>query len=140
MKEIACEEVLMAKMAEADGEAAELSPEDLEQHLSACKTCRAEVARMQELHSILQRSSRADVAADLWPAVNERLAQPDMRISWQPFVVAIVLLLAYKLLEMVPEKDPGMLIKVAPLVIFGALMIFLKENPFKINSDLVLEE
>ena len=140
MKEIACEEVLMAKMAEADGETAELSPEDLELHLTACESCRTEVARMQELHSILQRSSRADASVDLWPAVNERLAQPGMRISWMPFIVAVVLLLGYKLLEMVPEEDPGMLIKVAPLVIFGALMLFLKENPFKINSELVLEK
>jgi|SRR4029453_244622 len=140
MKEIDCEQVLIARMALADGERPDLSEEDLRDHLSSCKDCLAEVARMRSIDVILQRSSRADIAVDLWPAVSRNLDQRNVRISWQPFVVALVLLLAYKLVEMVPEKDPGMAIKVAPLIIFGALMLFLRENPFKINSELVLEK
>jgi predicted anti-sigma-YlaC factor YlaD len=140
MKEITCEKVLMARMTEADGERAELSPDDLQMHLSKCESCAAEAAQMQKLDGMLRRSSRADVAVDLWPSVNRRLDQSTLRVSWQPFVVAAVLLVAYKLFEMIPEEAPGMIIQVAPLVIFGALMLFLRENPFKINSELVLEK
>jgi len=140
MKEIACEKVLMAKMAEADGERADLSIEDLDLHLSSCEKCRTEIARLHDIDAILQRSSRAETAVDLWPVVSEHLDQPTRRITWQPFAVAVVSLLAFKLFEMVPQEDPGILIKAAPLVIFGALMLLLKENPFKINSELVLGE
>jgi|SRR4030095_16759929 hypothetical protein len=140
MKEIACEKVLMAKMAEADGERADLSKEDLNLHLSSCEHCRAEIARLHDVDAILQRSSRAETSVDLWRTVSGRLDQPIRRITWQPFAVAVVLLLAFKLFEMVPQEDPGILIKAAPLVIFAALMLLLKENPFKINSELVLEK
>ena len=140
MKEIACEQVLMAKMAEADGERPELSQEDLEAHLSACENCQAEVARIRNVDVVLQRSSRADTAVDLWPVVSRSLDQRNVQITWQPFVVALILLLGYKLVEIVPDEDPGMALKLVPLVIFAALMIFIRENPFKINSELVLEK
>ena len=140
MKEIACEKVLMAKMAEADGERADLSKEDLDLHLSSCETCRTEIARLGNIDAIFQRSSRAETDVDLWSTLSGRLDQPNRRITWRPFAVAVVLLLAFKLFEMVPEEDPGVLIKLAPLVIFGVLMLLLKENPFKINSELVLEK
>jgi len=140
MKEIACEKVLMAKMAEADGERADLSQEDLDLHLSACEKCRTEIARLHDIDAILQRSSRAEASVDLWPTLSGRLDQPTRRITWQPFAIAVVLLLAFKLIEMIPQEDPGVLVKAAPLVIFGALMLLLRENPFKINSELVLEK
>jgi hypothetical protein len=140
MKEIACEKVLMAMMAEADGEATEISKEDLDLHLSSCENCRAESARLNDLDTILQRSSRAEKSVNLWPSVSRGLDQSAVRISWQPFVIAVVLLIAFKLFEMIPKEDPGILIKVAPLVIFGSLMFLIKENPFKINSELVLEK
>ena len=140
MKEIACEKVLMAKMAETDGEATEISKEDLARHLSSCESCRAEIARLNNVDTILQRSSRAETSVNLWPSVSRGLDQSAVRISWQPFVITVALLVGYKLFEMVPEKDPGMIIKVAPLVIFAALMLFLRENPFKINSELVMEK
>ena len=140
MKEIACEEVLLAKMAEADGETPELSREEVAAHLTTCKNCEAEVIRMLQMDALLQRSSRAEVPVDLWPSVNTRLDQTGYRVSWQPFAVAGVLLVAYKLLEMIPEEDPGMIIKIVPLTIFAALMLFLRENPFKINCELVLEK
>jgi len=140
MKEIACEKVLMAMMAEADGEAIEISKEDLDLHLSSCENCRAEIARLNDLDTILQRSSRAEKSVNLWPSVSRGLDQSAVRISWQPFVIAVVLLIAFKLFEMIPKEDPGILIKVAPLVIFVSLMFLIKENPFKINSELVLEK
>jgi len=41
---------------------------------------------------------------------------------------------------MLPEAEPGWAIELAPLIIFGALLVFLRENPFKINTELILEK
>lgn len=139
MKDMGCEKVLLARMAEADGERAELSPEEIERHLMTCDNCRAEVAQLEKIDGTLKRTSRAEQPVDLWPAVNHGLQQPAPRSSWTPFAVAGVMLLAYKLLEMLPQKDPGMAIKLVPLIIFALLIVFLRENPFRINSELVLE-
>lgn len=140
MKDILCEKVLMARMAEADGEKAELSPEEIERHLSVCDDCRAELAQLEAVDSVLKSVSRADQSLDLWPAVSRGLEPPAPRVGWKPFAVASVMLLAYKLIEMLPEKDPGMALKVAPLIVFAALILFLRENPFKINTELALEK
>jgi hypothetical protein len=140
MKDLSCEKVLMATMAQADGESAELSPEEIEGHLSSCKDCRDEIVRMQRVDDILRQKSRPEQSVDLWPAVSSRLDGQASRTGWTPYVVVAGLLLAYKLFEMLPEEDPGWAIKLVPLIIFGALLVFLRENPFKINSELVLEK
>ena len=105
MKDISCETLLMAKMAEADGERAELSPEEIKRHLSTCEECRAELAQLQKIDNVLQRRSRAEQPLDLWPAVSQGLRRPATRIGWKPFAVAGVMLFAYKLLEMLPERS-----------------------------------
>jgi hypothetical protein len=40
---------------------------------------------------------------------------------------------------MIPERDLGFAIKVVPLILVITLFAFLKENPFKINAELILE-
>ena len=140
MKDLGCEKVLMAVMADADGERAELSPEEIKGHLSICEDCRGKVVEMQPVIDILRQGSRAEITVDLWPAINSRLDRHASRKGWKPYAVAGLLLLAYKLFEMLPEKDPGLAIKLVPLIIFGALLVFLRENPFQINSELVLEK
>lgn len=140
MKNLSCEEVLMAMMAEADGETAELSRPEIDAHLVACEDCRDEVARMQKVNELLHQATRPERTVDLWSVVSTRLDQQASERRWQPFVIAGVLLLAYKLFEMLPAAEPVWAIKVVPLIIFGALLVFLKENPFKINSELLLEK
>jgi len=44
-----------------------------------------------------------------------------------------------KLLEMLPAHDLGMTIKLVPLVIVALLFVLIKENPFRINTELVME-
>ena len=140
MKDLTCEKVLIAMMAAADGESAELSPEEMKAHLSACEGCREETVRMQQLNEIFQQATRRESTIDLWPAIDSRLVQQSPRIGWQLYAVVGVLLLGYKLFEMLPEADPGWAIRLAPLIIFGALLLVLRENPFRINTELVLEK
>src|SRR5215470_13016742 len=119
MKNLSCEKVLMAIMAEADGERAELSRAEIEAHLKDCKDCCDEVARTQRVDNLLHQSIRSDKAVDLWSAVSTRLDQQASEKRWPPFVIVGVLLLAYKLFEMLSEVDPGWAIKFVPLIIFG---------------------
>lgn len=140
MKDLTCENVLMAMMAAADGESAPMSLEEIEGHLSVCAGCREEAVRMQRVSDLFQQASRRESATDLWPTIGTRLEQKPSRSHWKPFVIVGVLLLVYKLFEMLPEADPGWAIRLVPLIIFGALLVFLKENPFRINTELVLEK
>jgi predicted anti-sigma-YlaC factor YlaD len=140
MKDLTCEKVLIAMMAAADGESAELSPEDMKEHLSACEGCRDEAVRMQQVNDIFLQATRRESTIDLWPSINSRLVQQSPRIGWQVYAVVGVLLLGYKLFEMLPEADPGWAIRLAPLLVFGVLLLVLRENPFRINTELVLEK
>lgn len=132
-----CEEILMAQMAVFDGEAGEFSTEELNAHLEKCEGCRRESEAIQSTFAVLRRQERRVSDADLWPAIEPRLKAKTNR---QPFVVLAAFLVAYKLAEMLPANDPGFAFKIVPLVFVAALFVFLKENPFKINTELILEK
>ncbi len=140
MKTPACEKVSMAMMAMADGERAELPPEELKRHLAACEDCRNECVRMQRIGDTFRQAARGEINIDLWPAIESRLDQQARRADWLPFAVVSSLLLVYKLFEMLPDAAPGWAINLVPLIIFAVLLVFLRENPFRINANLALEK
>jgi hypothetical protein len=74
---------------------------------------------------------------DLWPAIENRITK--RVLGWQPFALIGVLLVIIKLLEMLPAHDLGIGIKLVPLVIVALLFVLIKENPFRINTELVME-
>jgi hypothetical protein len=49
------------------------------------------------------------------------------------------LLLGYRLLELLPDRDFSFLFKFVPVLLVIAAFGYLKENPFKINAELSLE-
>ena len=136
MKELTCEDVLIAQMAIADGEDAGLSKEHLSAHLAVCANCQHALEQSQALDHVLAGQTLSEPRVDLWPAIESRIGK---RLGWQPFALIGLLLVIYKLLEMIPARDPGMAFKVVPLVIVVFLFILIRENPFKINTELVLE-
>lgn len=141
MNEINCENVLMAKMAEIDGEEAEFSTGQMNLHLATCENCRQEIQQMRLADNLLKNQTRREADADLWSAVEKRIgARTASPIGWKPFALLGSLLVAYKLLEMLPRQDFGLAFKLVPLVFIVALFVFLKENPFKINAELAQEE
>jgi len=91
---------------------------------------------LQALDQVLARQTFSEPRVDLWPTIENRIAKP---LGWQPFALIGLLLVTYKLLEMLPARDPGIAFKLVPLVIVGLLFVLIKENPFKINTELVLE-
>ena len=138
MKELSCDDVLMAQMAVADGEEIEL--DQLAAHISGCVNCQQELSQMQVLNQMLSRHTLSEPRVNLWPSIENRITKPTRSaVSWQPFALIGLLLVIYKLLEMLPAQDIGMAFKLVPLVIVTFLFVLIKENPFRINTELVLE-
>ena len=135
MKEITCEDVLMARMAAVDGEQNE---EQFAAHIAGCANCQLELKQMQTLDQMLADHTLSESNVDLWPAIEKGIAKRSA-LGWRPFALIGLLLVVHKLLEMLPANDPGMMFKLAPLVIIALLFVFIKENPFRINTELVLE-
>jgi hypothetical protein len=140
MKKLSCDDVLMAQMAVADGEEPEFSKDELVAHIGACANCQHELVQLQALDQVFAAQTVAEPRVDLWPAIENRIAK-DRRsaIGWKPFALIGLLLIIYKLLEMIPAEDPGMAFKLVPLVIVILLFVLIRENPFRINTELVLE-
>ncbi len=142
MKLDECEETILSVMAEMDGETPLLSTEQTAQHLSQCEQCRTEIKRQKEIFNLFQAQKRLASETDLWFEIERRIS--DTPIS-EPirtryfFLLLGVILVVYKLLEMIPAQDFGFLFKFVPLIFIAALFYFLKENPFKINTELKLE-
>jgi hypothetical protein len=49
------------------------------------------------------------------------------------------LLLGYRIVEMLPDRHFGVLFKLVPVLFVLAAFTYLRENPFKIDSELRLE-
>ncbi|HSE15870.1 MAG TPA: hypothetical protein VLB46_02395 [Pyrinomonadaceae bacterium] len=140
MKELSCENVLMAQLAAADGEEPGFSMEHVAAHIAGCANCQHELKQLQALDQLLAGHTFSQPDVDLWPVVQNRIAKSTgFVIGWQPFVLIGLLLISYKLLEMLPARDLGMAFKLVPLVIVVLLFVFIRENPFRINTELVLE-
>jgi len=137
MQKLNCEDVLTAQMAAADGEEPGFSKDLLAAHVAGCANCHHELEQLQALDQMLAGHTLSELRVDLWPAIENRIAK--RAIAWQPFALIGLLLVIYKLLEMLPARDPGMAIKLVPLVIVVLLFVLIKENPFRINTELVLE-
>lgn len=140
MKELSCEDVLMAQMAAADREEPELSKEYLDAHIAGCANCQHELKQMQDLDQVLVRHTLSEPRVNLWPEIENRIAKRGVSaLGWKPFALIGLLLVIYKLLEMLPARDLGMAFKLVPLVIVVLLFVLIRENPFRINTELVLE-
>jgi len=134
-----CEEFLLAKMAVLDGERHEISIEAVDAHLITCDSCRGELARMQSLDEVFDRHVRVERESNVWPAVHQKIAKQSREFGWRTFAVFAFALAALKIVAMSTQNDPGWLIGLVPLVLAGILFAVLRENPFKVNTDLILE-
>ena len=139
MKQANCEDVLMAAMRAADGEEETgLSSAQVEAHLAGCEKCRLEMGEVSRTVDLLKTHERRIYDADLWPAIGQRItkkAMPSTLVFWALGTA----LIAYKLIEMLPEDTPGFIFRIVPVIVIAAAFIFIKENPFKIKTELILE-
>jgi anti-sigma factor RsiW len=134
-----CEELLLAKMAELDGEWSEFSIEAVDAHLLDCASCRSELEMLLAVNETFDRHMRVEHDANVWPAVQRSLVTQRGEVRWRTFAVFALALAAFKIVAMSMENDPGWLIGLVPLVLAATLFAVLKENPFKVNTELLLE-
>jgi hypothetical protein len=137
MRELTCEDVLMAQMAVTDGEEPAFSKELLAAHVTGCANCQSELKQLLALDRVLASHAVAEQHVDLWPGIESRITKSVL--GWRPFALIGLLLVIYKLLEMLPAHDLGLAFKLVPVVIVILLFVFIKENPFRINTELVME-
>lgn len=138
MKELTCEDVLMAQMAVADREEPPFPKQQMSAHIAGCVNCQHELNQLQALDQLFTAQTVSEPRVDLWPAIEKGIAKRPA-LSWRPFALIGALLVGYKLLEMLPTHDLGLAFKLVPLVIVVLLFVFIRENPFRINTELVLE-
>lgn len=140
MYEVKCDEVLMAWMAEGDGEEPAVSGEQISSHIQSCGNCQQVVEQMLLVDSLLKRQARHQHDVKLWPVVEKQLGSRSVnQIEWAPFGLLATIFVVYKLLEMLPERAPGMAFKLVPLILMIGLFVLIKENPFRINAELMSE-
>ena len=143
MTEVNCENVCMAAMAIADGYQSALSSDEIKLHLENCAACRQGIAQLQAFSSLLDTQKRQQQVANTWTSIEARLsAKPPVRSAsphWLLFMLLGVLLLGYRLVEMLPDRNLDWFFKLLPVIFVVTAFIYLRENPFKINAELRLE-
>jgi predicted anti-sigma-YlaC factor YlaD len=141
MNEKHCEEILIQKWALLDGEEPTLSAEQIAAHLVGCENCRAAIGQTENVILLLEQQTRREQTADLWAALERRIeTERTPRTIRQALILLGVFLVVYKLLEMVPEHDFGLILRIVPFILGAAVFAFLRENPFRINTELIMEK
>lgn len=143
MKRLDCEAVCMAAMAREDGYVSEMSHDQIEAHLAECIDCRKELAELRIVTKLLDSHEGQQSTENLWQQVAPSLTKGSTtRVrakGWYPFLALGTILVIHRLVDLIPDRDPGLLFKLLPLLFVIAVFSYLRENPFKINVALRLE-
>lgn len=140
MKTTDCESVRMEWSAASDGHRGSLDPAQLEGHLVQCGDCRREVEGLGGLMRLLDSQQRRASTDQLWSGIEARLpaqtstsrVSRDLRLV----VPTAAVMIAYKLFEQFTLGNIGLKMKLLPLLLVIALFALLRENPFRLNTNL----
>src|SRR6185295_8473616 len=118
-----CTNVRVAAMAMEDGYQTEMPRDRIEAHLANCADCRLELDQLRAVATLLDSQKRQPRTEDLWAAIDERLTGAPAKTAtttWLPFTLLGLLLVGYKLVAMIPDRDFGVLFKLVPIVFIVA--------------------
>ncbi len=135
-----CEEMQLAQMAEAAGEESSITSEQVRRHIASCENCRNQVIQLQEIDQLLMRQTFGELDVNLWTNIRQQLTPEPSSVGWQPFAIVAALLTVFKLVEMAAGAIPALLFNLVPLLLMFVLFSVIKENPFRINSNIALEK
>lgn len=124
-----CETVRLSAMALGDGEVPPMPDGEVTAHLGRCEACRREVEMMDGIQDLLTPVRRRTVEADLWGGLEGRI-----RSRKGIFFPFLLLLVGYRILEVLPDLDLGLVVKVLPLLLAVSLFAALRENPFVLRG------
>src|SRR6185503_3169768 len=143
MSKIDCETICMSAMARADGYVSEVSAEQIDAHLADCETCLKDLAELRTTINLLEAHQRQQSTEDIWrriaPSLPDALTTRTRTKAWYPFLALSIVLITHRLIGLIPDGDPGVLFKLAPVLFVIVVFIYLRENPFKINVARRLE-
>jgi hypothetical protein len=138
-----CEKLRLSAMAILDGEAPQLSAKEINDHLESCAACRSELEQERQVMELLNRQSRGlftdDICSRVAVIVRESKAGLQARQELCPLILLGLILLAYKIIELLPGLTPGPVIKLMPVLAVFVIFALLKQNPFKIDQNLRFE-
>ena len=135
MNQPGCEEMQIAAMAIAEGQAPEIPVPLVREHLNQCPACRDAVTAISPTLATLARQTRRRHPADLWPAIQRNVAP---RPAAWPYVVLAMLLVVYELIDLVSDRQWSIAIQIIPVLIAFGLFRILKQSPFQIATELRL--
>lgn len=143
MTELNCENVCVSAMAMADGEEPLLAASEVEAHVRGCAACRLEIEQLGVMALLLDSQGRRVATEDLWPRIEPRLAtatlsKRDSR-EWLFLLMLGLLVPAYKIVALMPDGELGPAVKLVPLAVALAVFALIRENPFRINTNLQFE-
>ncbi len=138
-----CEKVRLSAMSILDGEVPKVSTKELDEHLKSCADCRRELEQQKVAIGLLDEQSRRFITEDVCSRVAATIEESRVKLKSRqglgPFIALGLILLAYKVIEVLPDFTPGLVIKMMLLVSVFVFFILLKENPFKVNQNLKLK-
>ena len=139
MKELTCEQICQAAMAQMDGQLSILPAAQIDAHLKQCTGCRQTMAEIEQGMAGAEALASQVALDDLWPAIANGLAAqpvPQRRSSWL-FAMLLILCVGIRAGEIwFPLAATYWLIPVAILMVV-AFLALLPENPFAINTQLI---
>ena len=141
-KEEYCEKVQLSAMVILDGEIPPLSVKELDEHLKSCADCRRELEQQKVVIGLLEEQSRRLITEDVCSRVAATIEESRVKLNSRQglglFIVLGLILLAYKIIEVLPNFTTGLVIKMIPIVSVFVFFLLLKQNTFKVNKNLKL--
>jgi anti-sigma factor RsiW len=128
-------------MAIADGEKPLIPAAVVEFHLAQCDRCRGEVERSKSVIDLLNAQRRRERTESVWGRVVERLSRRERARAasdhWHWLLLLGLFLAGYRVVVAALDLEPGLWLNLAPVLLAIAVFGLLRENPFKINSELL---
>ena len=131
-----CDDVQMAAMARLDGEAAGLTSDEIDAHVTGCDTCHSALADLTTLYAKLDRVGYDQLNVDLWPMIHRRVAPstPPLMLRESGAIVGLgVVLGAWRLAQLLLDLPAPVVNSVVPLVLIVVVLRRLTGDPFAIK-------
>jgi hypothetical protein len=143
MNQVSCESIRLAAMAVADGEKPLIPAPDIGLHLAQCDRCLSEVERLRAVIDLLNAQSRRERTESVWGRVAESLSRGEQARAvsdhWPWFLLLGLFLAGYRVVVAALDWEPGLWFKLAPALLAIAVFGLLRENPFKVSSEIQAE-
>jgi len=143
MTEEYCQKVRISAMAILDGEEPFLSAREIAKHAETCANCRQELEQQEQVLGLLNEQRRQSFTEDVCPRIAAAIHESAIRQTdpqqFCAFALLALILLVYKLVEVLPGFTAGVVVKLVPVATVIVFFTLLKENPIKINHNLRLQ-